>query len=366
MADTPKPFDAAEWRYRIGNLVIDYGDARENGDDLNNPRTAEKILQSAGGLLDEAVAALAAKDDALSAVIELGRVATTAWEKQYNAVDDENDRLLSLLAARPVPTLDRDAKKLLRTKIASLGHINPALAGPLIGEIMGEIEALAAKEAPPATIPANSQDWAGMDGAIAFHLIERHADGWNDVGKMMGEWLEANRQPRTVAPAGAVRVYLVTSGIVTNEGIELYERHDVRPPLCDAEVLYTAQPTAEECSAVAPADADLYRAIKQRDHAQEQLDQLIAQVAAITGEDMGEHSSANDPWRNAMDAAGGFIARRSVAEPRAYLIRHIDHPEAPGQLIDADKVGLYDKVHLTRQPLYTAPPMTMKEDSNAE
>ena len=41
---------------------------------------------------------------------------------------------------------------------------------------------------------ANSkQHWKGMDGAIAFHLIERHADGWDDVGLMMNAWLEANR-----------------------------------------------------------------------------------------------------------------------------------------------------------------------------
>jgi hypothetical protein len=44
----------------------------------------------------------------------------------------------------------------------------------------------------PPTVSDNSQHWAGMDGAIAFHLIERHADNWADVGKMMNEWLTAN------------------------------------------------------------------------------------------------------------------------------------------------------------------------------
>lgn len=39
---------------------------------------------------------------------------------------------------------------------------------------------------------ASKQHWRGMDGATAFHLIERHADGWNDVGTMMNAWLEAN------------------------------------------------------------------------------------------------------------------------------------------------------------------------------
>ena len=37
-----------------------------------------------------------------------------------------------------------------------------------------------------------AQNWKGMDGAIAWHLIERHADGWGDVGAMMNAWLRAN------------------------------------------------------------------------------------------------------------------------------------------------------------------------------
>jgi len=47
----------------------------------------------------------------------------------------------------------------------------------------------------PTTVEDNSQDWAGMDGATAWHLIDRHADGWADVAKMMGEWLAANTPP---------------------------------------------------------------------------------------------------------------------------------------------------------------------------
>ena len=39
------------------------------------------------------------------------------------------------------------------------------------------------------------QDWKEMDGAIAFHLIERHADGWNQISMMMTAWLDANRVP---------------------------------------------------------------------------------------------------------------------------------------------------------------------------
>lgn len=39
---------------------------------------------------------------------------------------------------------------------------------------------------------SDSQDWRGMSGAVAWHLIERHAEGWAQVGDMMEEWLQAN------------------------------------------------------------------------------------------------------------------------------------------------------------------------------
>ena len=34
--------------------------------------------------------------------------------------------------------------------------------------------------------------WLGMDGATAWHLIDRHADNWNEVGELMNSWLRAN------------------------------------------------------------------------------------------------------------------------------------------------------------------------------
>lgn len=49
------------------------------------------------------------------------------------------------------------------------------------------------------------QDWRGMDGAIAFHLIERHANGWGDVGRMMEAWLAANAAPSNASLSGGRR-----------------------------------------------------------------------------------------------------------------------------------------------------------------
>ena len=45
------------------------------------------------------------------------------------------------------------------------------------------------------TVPENSQDWKGMDGATAFWLIERHSNHWDDAKLMMEEWLKANTHP---------------------------------------------------------------------------------------------------------------------------------------------------------------------------
>lgn len=45
------------------------------------------------------------------------------------------------------------------------------------------------------------QNWKGMDGVIAYHLIERHADSWPDVGAMMNAWLAANIPAPPASPA---------------------------------------------------------------------------------------------------------------------------------------------------------------------
>lgn len=42
-------------------------------------------------------------------------------------------------------------------------------------------------------VPDTSQDWAKLDGASAFHLIERHADNWQEAGRMMEAWFAARQ-----------------------------------------------------------------------------------------------------------------------------------------------------------------------------
>jgi len=67
-------------------------------------------------------------------------------------------------------------------------------------EAMVERDALAAKlkalrgDQTPTTEDINLLKWKGMEGVFAFHLIERHADDWNHVARLMNAWLEANRE----------------------------------------------------------------------------------------------------------------------------------------------------------------------------
>lgn len=53
---------------------------------------------------------------------------------------------------------------------------------------------------------------------------------------------------------------------------------------------------------------DFTQALIERDKAEDMADQLAAQIAAITGQDIGEHTSENDPWTRALDAADEWVA----------------------------------------------------------
>lgn len=54
----------------------------------------------------------------------------------------------------------------------------------------------------------------------------------------------------------------------------------------------------------AAAEKELLEVIALRDDYHEWADKLADAIAQLTGEEIGEHSSANFPWQNALDAAG--------------------------------------------------------------
>ena len=83
---------------------------------------------------------------------------TTGWPPS-ELMQDDCKALSKWLASRP------DARRRVREAIAQIDAAQP---------------------------PAADRDWRGMDGATAWHLIDRHADGWGDVGAMMEAWRVAN------------------------------------------------------------------------------------------------------------------------------------------------------------------------------
>ena len=129
-----------------------------------------------------------------------------------------------------------DFARTLTDRIAELEAQLEAVGAGGVGVMMP------AKKEP--TVPDNMQDWAGMDGAIAWHLIERHADNWADIGKMMGEWLAANRgaqpAPAVVEPFGYFKAepFGWTDCAETDEGaIALYASpppHQIAEPASHA------------------------------------------------------------------------------------------------------------------------------------
>lgn len=108
-------------------------------------------------------------------------------------------------------------------------------------------------------------------------------------------------------PAGEAIGEIIYSG----EGglqIEFYDGKPLAPMK-----LYAA-PTAQQPAQVYldGLDRALGEAIDQRDRYHEMADDLAGHIAAITGVDIGEHSSANCPWQNAIEAAEEYKPAQAV------------------------------------------------------
>lgn len=65
------------------------------------------------------------------------------------------------------------------------------------------------------------------------------------------------------------------------------------------------------------SDDEIMQALQERDDAIQSADDLAAQITAITETEIGEHSSGNCPYQQAMLAADEFIAKRlkNLAQP---------------------------------------------------
>jgi predicted esterase YcpF (UPF0227 family) len=79
-------------------------------------------------------------------------------------------------------------------------------------------------------------------------------------------------------------------------------------------------PGPHECHSLTAApvrelpDDELTQALIERDEAESTANELAQAIAQITGEDIGEHTSANFPWRNALDAAENWLCHPPAAQ----------------------------------------------------
>ena len=69
---------------------------------------------------------------------------------------------------------------------------------------------------------------------------------------------------------------------------------------------------------LADAERGLEQTIEDRDAMHLMADKLAGAIADFTGEDIGEHSSANCPWTNALDALAAMKPpNEKLTEPAA-------------------------------------------------
>jgi hypothetical protein len=84
--------------------------------------------------------------------------------------------------------------------------------------------------------------------------------------------------------------------------------------------LYTTPPAAP----VQEPDDELTQALIERDEYHAIADELAEMIAQITGEDIGEHTSANFPWRNALDAAENWLCHPPEAPVQEPVLQEIE------------------------------------------
>jgi hypothetical protein len=78
-------------------------------------------------------------------------------------------------------------------------------------------------------------------------------------------------------------------------------------------------------------DKELEKEVENRDHNADYADQLTNMIGVLLEQDMGEHSSGNEPWENAIEALRVAIgSKQSPVEPTRYALTvggMVPHPQ---------------------------------------
>ncbi|WP_459061821.1 hypothetical protein [Stenotrophomonas sp. PSU-St15] len=163
-------------------------------------------------------------------------------------------------------------------------------------------EVLAARQPEGATVK-NSLTVAALQPVDGDDLSCAHLAGRYDARQPVGEsmWVEIRREGDRTFPR-----------VMKRDHAEAFLRTCNVGPLPTIHALYAAPPAQADQEYLESLDRALEGVIDQRDRYHEVADDLAGHIAAITGVDIGEHSSANCPWQNAIEAAEEYQPAQAV------------------------------------------------------
>lgn len=298
----------------------------------------------AAGLTGQGKKILSLVDTLIASVNEAHKAHTEAWrEGCFQAADKTYEEIRDALAAQPTQAAeltDEQIDKMLHDlddRALAHGDDLPGLALNSRGlpGYRSIVRAALAAHAVPATRRLTEADRVPDEYR---NQARGYRAGWNDA--LSPAPAEAKEEPKrwhtNFAPLGFTDSEKSAWSVGFEQGVE-----------AEAAALATPQPQAAqpcegancgatdgkshsaECIAETaksqgwaeareepsrPTDDELWdQTLKERDDYHEWADQLAARIAAITGVDIGEHSSANCPWQNAVDAADEFDATPAPA-----------------------------------------------------
>ncbi len=138
---------------------------------------------------------------------------------------------------------------------------------------------------------------------------------------------------------------------VLDEGLRLVEGHELVSKTTQAYnwaekarsaiALSLVGGDAAAQGALTPDERAMDMVLKQRDYYHDVADDLAAQIASITGEVIGEHSSSNNPWQNAANSVTEYLASPPPAPQREPLTEEQIHHG----YLNAEELGVNSGFH---------------------
>jgi hypothetical protein len=172
---------------------------------------------------------------------------------------------------------------------------NPAAVLELIA--LARSAALANHPAPTVSLedrPEDDQQWAKVDPAVAFHLIERHAEDWADAGRLMLQWYNAISRAAHQEPVAAPQQAAAPSALA----IEAAKLAPILRGMCEGGDVHGDGVDIYADDYIA-GDGDTYVV-----RAAALLEQIAAPSAPGTPEAPAEERKGIELWRATLRACG--------------------------------------------------------------